>query len=113
MNKYHSIRTVVNGHSFDSKHEANTYRQLLMLKSAKKEEERVVDIELQPEYELQPKYIKDGKAVRAISYRGDFLITYATGNKVILDAKGMKTPVYLLKRKLFHYQYPDLTIVEV
>jgi hypothetical protein len=30
-----------------------------------------------------------------------------------VDCKGIKTAVYLLKKKIFEYKYPDLRIKEV
>lgn len=35
------------------------------------------------------------------------------GKTRVLDAKGYKTEVYRMKKKMFEYKYSDLTIEEV
>lgn len=74
----------------------------------------IKDIKLQVKFELQPKYKKNGKTIRAINYIADF--TYFDVNKgktIIVDTKGYRTEVYKLKKKIFEYKYPDLEIKEV
>lgn len=110
MSKYFSRKTVVDGISFDSKKEANRYCELKMLERAGK----IKDLELQHQFVLQPPFRKNGKLIRAITYVADF--TYYDLEKmknVVEDVKGYKTDVYALKKKIFEYQYPDLTIIEV
>lgn len=111
--KYHAQPIVYLGIHFDSKREAATYQSLMILKNAKDIKERVIDIVLQPEYVLQPGYIKNGKKIRPIIYRADFLVTRGDGRKEVVDSKGFRTEIFKLKSKLFHYIYPDLTIIEV
>ena len=60
MNKYHAIKTTVDGITFDSRAEARRYRELKLLERAGVIENLV----LQPKFELQPKY-KIGKGVNA------------------------------------------------
>lgn len=74
----------------------------------------IKDIKLQTRFELQPKYKKNNKTIRAINYIADF--TYFDVNKgktIIVDTKGYRTEVYKLKKKIFEYKYPDLEIKEV
>lgn len=74
----------------------------------------IKDIKLQTRFELQPKYKKNDKTIRAINYIADF--TYFDVNKgktIIIDTKGYRTEVYKLKKKIFEYVYPDLEIKEV
>jgi len=97
------------GHKFDSKREHKYYEDLLLLKNAG----IVKEIILQPEFELQESYVKDGKKVKAIKYIADFKVIYSDGTEEIIDVKGFKNKVYELKKKLFHYKYPNLTIKEV
>lgn len=69
MNKYRNIKTIVNGIKFDSKAEAERY---IVLRTAQNNGE-ITDLKLQPQFELQPKYINNkGKTVRAITYKADF-----------------------------------------
>jgi hypothetical protein len=63
------------------------------------------NFDLQPKFELQPKFRdKDGKAIRTISYHADFLVKDGD-RELVLDAKGMVTPVYKIKEKIFKYRY--------
>ena len=74
----------------------------------------IKDIKLQVKFELQPKYKKNNKTIRAINYIADF--TYFDVNKgktIIVDTKGYRTEVYKLKKKIFEYVYPDLEIKEI
>ncbi len=108
--KYNAVRTEFDGIKFASKKEAGYYKNLLLLKQAGE----VVDIKLQPEFELQEGYIKDGAKIRPIKYIADFLVVYKDGHIEIVDTKGYrKDKVYLLKKKLFHYKFKSLTIKEV
>jgi hypothetical protein len=120
----------VNGkpHTFPSKAEAARYLQLKCLQKAG----IVKEIELQPVFELIPAYQKCcnhvwagclmkskmpcgicGKkipVIKAITYRADFRVTYSDGHQEIEDVKGMETEIFKLKRKMFEYRYPDLTL---
>ena len=108
--KYNAVKTQIDGIIFDSKKEAEYYEKLLILKQAGE----VVDIKLQPEFELQEGYIKDSAKIRPIKYIADFLVVYKDGHIEIIDTKGYrKDKVYLLKKKLFHYKFKSLTIKEV
>ena len=101
--KYHSKKTEVYGISFDSKKEAGRYQELLLLERAKK----ITDLELQPRFDLVVNDQKIG------FYKADFRYTdIKTGDSVVEDVKGMKTPVYNLKRKLVKALY-GIDIVEV
>lgn len=109
--KYGAKKTQVDEIVFDSRAEAKRYRELMLLKRTGE----VTEVELQPSYVLMPgfKHKATGKRVQAITYKADFLVTYADGHQEIEDVKGMKTPVYSLKKKLFMHAYPDLQIKEI
>ena len=108
--KYNAVKTEFDGIKFASKKEAEYYKNLLLLKQAGE----VIEIVLQPEFELQEGYVKDGKKIRPIKYIADFLVVYKDGHIEIIDTKGYrKDKVYLLKKKLFHYKFKGLTIKEV
>lgn len=102
MNKYYNKKTKIDGYTFDSMKEANYYLELKLRKKAGD----IKDFELQPEFLLQDKYKKNGKTIRAITYRADFKIIHNDNSIEIIDCKGMKTEVYKLKKKLFEYKYP-------
>src|SRR5690554_2149342 len=110
--KYNNQKTMVDGIKFDSKKEAEYYCNLKILKQAGK----IKDYRLQPKYELQPAFKKNGKKYRAITYIADFVITNNDGTTEVVDVKSsktFKTQVYRIKKKMFEYKYPELTIKEV
>lgn len=111
MNKYFNKKVMVDGIKFDSKKEATRYEQLKILKQSG----LIKELELQPTFVLQPAYKnnKDEK-VRAITYKADFIyFDIHLDRYIVEDVKGYKTDVYKLKKKLFEYQYPNLTIEEI
>ncbi len=107
--KYHAKKTVLAGIMFDSKAEAKRYAELLLMQRAGK----IHELERQKPFELQPSFKKHGKTVRAISYEAEFVYADEHGNTIVEDTKGVRTEAYKIKRKLFEYKYPDLTIREV
>ena len=87
--KYNAVKTTVDGIKFDSKAEARRYSELKLLLKAK----TIADLELQPRYDFVVNGVKIG------FYKADF--RYKMGNRLIIeDVKGVKTPVYNLKKKL-------------
>lgn len=104
--KYNNQKTVVDGIEFDSKKEAEYYCQLKLLKKAGE----IKDIGLQPRFELQPAFEKNGVKYRPITYIADFVITNNDGTTEIVDVKGVETQVFKIKQKLFEYMYPDLSL---
>jgi predicted Zn-ribbon and HTH transcriptional regulator len=126
--KYHAKKTVIDNITFDSHLEALRYIELKRLKQAG----IVKTIEVQPVFSLQPRFWKCcgavwgslelkkkdkcpicGKKVPAtqqITYVADFRVTYADGHQEIEDVKGMETALFKLKRKMFEYRYPELTL---
>ncbi len=93
-NKYKAIKTVVDGITFDSKKEASRYGQLKLLVRAG----TISELKLQPRFDL---IINDCKCG---FYKADFDYI-ENGKRVIEDVKGMKTPVYNLKKKLIKAIY--------
>lgn len=95
-NKYKAKKTVVDNITFDSKKEANRYYELKLLERAKV----ISNLQLQVPYILIPK----SKYGSAIKYVADFV--YEENNQVIIeDVKGVKTPVYRLKKRLMEEQF--------
>lgn len=110
MSKYHSKKVLVDGIEFMSKREANRYCELKLLEKAGK----IKDLQLQYQFVLQPPFKKNGKSIRAITYIADFVyFDLERMRNVVEDVKGYKTDVYQLKKKMFEYHFPDLTIVEI
>lgn len=107
-NKYSAKKTVVDGKKFDSKAEARRYSELMLLQRSGK----ISDLKLQKTYQLIPRFTKNGITYRAVNYIADFEYI-ENGSIIVEDVKGFRTDVYKIKRKLFEYVYPDLTIKEI
>lgn len=105
--KYNAVKTEVDGIIFDSKKEAAEYQTLKLLERVG----AITDLQLQPTFELQAAYVdSNGKRQRAIVYKADFAYTQE-GRRVIVDVKGMKTPVFRIKEKMFRERFPELQLV--
>jgi hypothetical protein len=92
--KYRAKPTTVDGIRFASKKEARRFSELKLLERAGK----IADLELQPRYDLHVA----GKKVAA--YVADF--RYVEGGETIIeDVKGMKTPMYRMKKKMVMAEY--------
>lgn len=90
--KYNNTKIRVDGRLFDSKAEAARWQELQLLERAGE----IKELERQVEYELIPKQ----KGERAVKYIADFRYVDQDGKTVVEDTKGVRTPVYILKRKL-------------
>jgi len=96
-------KRTLNGHEFSSDVEYRFYVYLL----SKQEKGIVKSIKIQPKYLLQERYEKYGKKVLPIYYISDFEVEYINGDIITYDVKGMSTPDFILKKKIFDYKYPD------
>ena len=97
--KYSNEPVYINGIRFDSKHEGNRYQELLLMQRAGK----IKDLRLQVKFELIPaQRTAKGKYVPPVTYTADFVYE-RNGQFVAEDAKGFKTDVYKLKKKLMLY----------
>lgn len=104
--KYNSKKIIVDGIKFDSMQESSYYL-LLKDKLANKE---IKSFELQPSYELTPKFMKNGKLIRAMTYAPDFLIVHLDDSLEAIDVKGFSTQASEMRKKLFDYRYPDIKL---
>lgn len=117
QNKYHNekaVRQMPNGETrtFDSQKEAKRYDQLcLLLKIG-----QIRDLRLQQTFTLQEGYVTaEGDAIRPIFYKADFVYEVKFGDeweRIVEDAKGVKTEGYKLKKKMMKERY-GITIQEV
>ncbi len=108
--KYKNKKTTIDGLIFASKLEAKRYTELKLLEK----QGIITNLKLQPSYDIIPSFKKNNKTYRKSTYKADFsYYDNETNREVVEDTKGFKTPVYMLKKKLFEYQYPNLTITEV
>lgn len=90
---------------FDSILEMKFYRDVIL---PNMESGQIRNAERQVPYELQPKFVHDGKTVQPIKYIADFVLVYKDGTKEVIDVKGMPDSTAIIKRKMFWYAYPEL-----
>lgn len=125
--KYGARKTVVDGITFDSRKEANRYRELKLLERAGE----ICCLRLQVPFELIPAQYEEtgevytkgknkgkpkrGKCIEnAVNYIADFVYYNSDATvRTVEDVKGMKTAAYIIKRKLFRWRYPDYEFREV
>lgn len=125
--KYGARKTVVDGITFDSKKEANRYLELKLLERAGE----ICNLRLQVPFELIPAQYEEtgevytkgankgkpkrGKCIeKAVNYIADFVYYNSDATvRTVEDVKGMRTPAYIIKRKLFRWRYPDYEFREV
>lgn len=99
--KYNAIKTTVDGITFHSKAEAYRYKSLKVLEKAG----YIKNLDLQ----VKMPYTHNGDII--FNYYADFTY-YRDGMFIIEDVKGMRTPLYRLKKKLIEAYY-RITITEV
>lgn len=95
--KYGAVKTKIDGHTFDSKKEAEFYCNLKLRLQAKE----IKGFCLQPTFIL----------AAGLSYKADFIIFNNDGSTEIVDVKGFKTKEYIAKKKVFEDKF-DLKIKE-
>lgn len=91
---------------FDSKSEYARYKELNLLVSAG----IITDLKIHNKFILLDKYTNaNGQKIQAMTYTADF--TYMKDEKMIVeDVKGFITNDFKLKKKIFEFRYPELTI---
>jgi hypothetical protein len=99
-NKFGNKRTEYKGEVYDSKKEAEYAKQLDFQKRAVNIKDRVISWERQIPFLC----VVNGKKV--CKYIADFKVKYADDREEIIDVKGMRTPMYNLKKKLVEALYP-------
>ena len=100
-NKYNARRVEVDGERFDSQHEANIHAELLLLQK----QGMIRNLERQVIFRL---IVEDCFICK---YIADFQYYLQNNDLVVVDAKGVRTPVYRLKRKLMKAIY-NIDIIE-
>lgn len=100
MTKYHAKKTPCHhGHTHDSGMEAKRCNDLHALENAGS----ISLLQQQPEFPV----VVNGKKICV--YKGDF--SYFVGDeRVIVDVKGVVTPIFSLKKKLVEALYPGIKI---
>ena len=113
-NKYQNHKVTVDGITFDSKREASRWLELKLLEKAGK----ISNLQRQKKFVLIPAQYepdiigprggkKKGKLLeREVAYIADFVYSdEETGDLIVEDTKGVRTPEYIIKRKMLLYFY--------
>ena len=96
--KYRANKTSIDGHTFDSKKEADYYCELKLKLQAKE----IKGFCLQPTFILAP----------GLKYKADFVVFNDDNTYDVIDVKGFKTKEYIAKKKVFEDKF-DLKITEI
>jgi hypothetical protein len=103
--KYRAVPVVIHGVRFASKAEARRYQELLLLGMAGE----IRNLELQPRFPLHVGGVKVGDYVADFRYEERAGIDTVLGcdrwRDVTEDVKGVRTPVYRMKKKHVEAEY--------
>ena len=97
--KFRAIPCESDGIKFPSKAERRRYEELKLLRK----NGDVVQFLRQVPFHLPG----------GVKYVADYLVFWADGTVTVEDVKGMKTPMYIAKKKLVESLYPPITITEI
>lgn len=99
--KYGNRKIAADGEVFDSQLEHQRWISLRFMERAG----QITDLKRQVKFTLIPAQKDDhGKVIeRKCEYIADFVYRDAEGRTVVEDAKGFRTPEYVIKRKLMLY----------
>ena len=113
--RYSNKKTTLFNITFDSQGEADRYVRL----RERAESGEITDLRVQPTFELQPKFRRGKKTIRAITYTADFEYL-ENGVRVVEDYKGKaksrkgrktrtaETPEFRLKAKMLQFKFPEI-----
>lgn len=99
--KYRNVKTVIDGITFASKKEAKYYGRYILMQKA-----RELTFEMQVRYDFIVNSVNIG------FYKADFVLTWKSGRVQVVDVKGKRTAIYMLKKKLMKAVH-GITIFEV
>lgn len=101
--KYGAKKTRVDGIVFDSAREAEYYGELMM----EYRSGMISAVARQCEFILQD---GDGTVIR---YKADFVVWFPDGTAEVHEVKGVETPEWKLKLKLFLARFPQIELIVV
>ncbi len=107
--KYRNVKVRIDNITFDSRAEARRYEELKLLLGAG----LIAALEVHPRYVIDDGFVDStGKKVKPLYYAPDFV--YRDGRKTVAeDVKGVRTAVYIIKRRLFMKRYPHIQFEEI
>ena len=102
MSKYHNRKVKYDGWTFDSQKECDRYIYLKQLQRRGV----ISSLTLQKKFPLVKPYRIGKKTIlHGVNYYCDFFYYDKDGNAVVEDVKGIKTDVYIIKKKLMAEKY--------
>ena len=96
--KYRANKTSIDGHTFDSKKEADFYCELKLKLQAKE----INGFCLLPTFMLAP----------GLKNKADFIVFNTDNSNDVIDVKGIRTKEYITKKKVFEDKY-NMKITEI
>lgn len=99
--KYGNYKPKIDGITFDSKLEGDVYCRLRLFSRTG----LISNLKVHEKFVLQDPFEINGRKVRAITYEADFTYVDNKGRYWVIDAKGFRTDVYKLKKKLFEHKF--------
>lgn len=96
-------RKVVDNIPFRSTLEADAYQLLKVWERAG----HISDLQLQPRFLLQARFLRHGVSIRGMHYTADFKFM-REGKTVVIEAKGYRTAAFEMRRKLFLKKFPEI-----
>lgn len=107
--KYRNVPTVVDGKRFESKREAERYQKLALAERLG----RITDLQCQVPFDLHaPNGEKIGRYIADFTYTWVAPGTATHGQRFVEDAKGVRTQLYIWKKKHAEAEH-GITIIEV
>jgi len=94
QNKFGAKKTTFNGYKYDSKFEASVAQELELRKRGGD----IMDFDKQYKVEMWA-YDVNGKPAMKVSHKVDFRIHHKDGSFELLEAKGVETSDYKMRRK--------------
>lgn len=93
--KYNNRKTVYNGREYDSKKEAIRAFELDLMVKAK----------IVKKWIPQQQFVFNYNGIKICSYYADFTVHYVDGHIEVEDVKGVRTGVYIIKKKMMKAFY--------
>lgn len=103
--KYNNVKTIRDGFKFDSKREADYYSKLKVME----ENHEIKSLRKQVPFQL---FSTVKGLFPKMTYKADFTYLDKEGKLNVIDVKGVKTPVYKIKKRLM-YEVFGILIKEV
>jgi len=99
------LKRTYKGIQYDSELELKYFKEVVEVGL---ENGTIKEYQRQVKYELQPKCKYKDENILAIKYVADYVLTYADDSVIVWDVKGQADATAKLKKKMFHYRYPEI-----